>query len=132
MIDPELAPVPCPDCGQLVVLAADRSCPLCKLRDAAAVDPHAVPAGPWPRLALVRGEPLGAGALWVGLPAGVTELVVDGEVRAVVASDGRDQATLVARAPGLRVNGVEAVPGAGVPLPAGARVRMAGRELART
>ena len=132
MIDPELSPSVCADCGQTVVLASGRGCPLCRVRDAGALEPGAVAPGPWPRLVLVRGEPLPGGALWVALPAGVTLLDLEEGWRAIVASDGRDKTLLVATTPGVRVDGAEAVPGTSVLLASGARLRIAGRELVRT
>lgn len=131
MIDPELSPSACADCGQTVVLASDRSCPLCRFRDASALETGATAPGPWPRLVLVRGEPLPGGAPWVSLVAGVTVLDLGDGPRASVACDGRDGASLVALAPGLRVNGAEAAPGARVVLASGARVSVSGRELVR-
>ncbi len=131
MIDAELGPTRCADCGQSVVLANDRSCPLCRVRDAGALEPGAVPAGPWPRLVLVRGEPLPGGALWVALPAGVTVLDLGDGPRASVFTDGRDGTLLVPTAHGLRVNGAEAAPGASVALASGARISVGGRELVR-
>jgi hypothetical protein len=130
--DPDLAPVRCESCGQEVVLLPARPgelpCPICRARDAR--DEAAIPPGPWPVLAIVRGEPL-AGALWVALPPGGHALDAGEGPVAWLESTAQGRVSGVALT-AARLDGASLSPGVPFELARGSRLAIAGRELVRT